>query len=618
MTTISACMMVKNEEELLPQCLESIKDIVDEIIVVDTGSTDRTVEIAKRYGAKVYHHPWENDFSKHRNQSISYATGDWFLIIDADERLEKGNFNKDTIKKGLASLSEEVHVLLARVEDYDRKGKIQFGFRSTRLFRNNVGVHYKGIVHNQAIVSGEAFFTDLVISHFGYDLANDRMEAKFNRTRLLLEERLRKNPEDCEAHLYLANLYGKNKDCEPAIKYGKKCLRYFPEKYQESSALLGIYYLIGSNYLILKDYDNAQYWLKKGLESLPDDVDLFYGLIVAGMKTRNTPLFKKYASLYLEHIEKYRSERSKGGFRNVFHLDRKYEETVRYNLFIINLASENYAEVHSEWSRVKKIVLSHPEYHFKLLKKLAVKKQDALLLEATIELFKNDSTQWQLTSELIKRIPDSSYLQNRIDHFIDELKSVKNEFELCKELGRELVNIGAFKESVNLLSRASRQNSKDEEMITHLALSLSKIDQKEKATQVYLAGYNENMALREFYVQGARHFHRLKDDANARIFLSRLLEKTDSYDYVPGDILFMILQTTLVTGELDYGLELFSVLLEREGLSIQKEVDKAEELARLCQLLADVYMKSGRFEIAEIAVDTALIISGTPSANSLA
>ncbi|MEJ2052223.1 MAG: glycosyltransferase family 2 protein, partial [Calditrichota bacterium] len=79
--TISACMMVKNEEEMLPNCLESIKDVVDELIVVDTGSTDKTIEIAESYGAKIYHHPWENDFSKHRNQSISYATGDWFLII---------------------------------------------------------------------------------------------------------------------------------------------------------------------------------------------------------------------------------------------------------------------------------------------------------------------------------------------------------------------------------------------------------------------------------------------------------------------------------------------------------------------------------------------------------
>ena len=87
--TISLCMIVKDEEEFLPGCLESVKEAVDEIIIVDTGSTDRTVEIAKSYGAKVYFHPWENDFSKARNYSISYATGDWIMYLDADEELFK-------------------------------------------------------------------------------------------------------------------------------------------------------------------------------------------------------------------------------------------------------------------------------------------------------------------------------------------------------------------------------------------------------------------------------------------------------------------------------------------------------------------------------------------------
>ena len=72
-------MIVKNEESFLEQCLRSIKDYVDEIIIVDTGSMDRTVEIAGRFTDKIYFHAWENSFSKARNQSLAYATGDWIL-----------------------------------------------------------------------------------------------------------------------------------------------------------------------------------------------------------------------------------------------------------------------------------------------------------------------------------------------------------------------------------------------------------------------------------------------------------------------------------------------------------------------------------------------------------
>ena len=87
MPKLSLCMIVKNEEKFLAGCLESVKNIVDEIIIVDTGSTDKTIEIANSYNAKVYHFEWKNDFSLARNESIKHATGDWILILDADERL---------------------------------------------------------------------------------------------------------------------------------------------------------------------------------------------------------------------------------------------------------------------------------------------------------------------------------------------------------------------------------------------------------------------------------------------------------------------------------------------------------------------------------------------------
>ena len=76
MKTLSLCMITKNEEKNISRCLDSIKDIVDEIIIVDTGSTDKTIEIAKSYGANIYHYKWNNDFSKARNVSLQKATKD--------------------------------------------------------------------------------------------------------------------------------------------------------------------------------------------------------------------------------------------------------------------------------------------------------------------------------------------------------------------------------------------------------------------------------------------------------------------------------------------------------------------------------------------------------------
>ena len=87
MKTLSLCMITKNEENNLSRCLDCIKEFVDEIIIVDTGSTDKTVEIAKSYGAHIYHYDWNNDFSKARNVSLQKATKDWILVLDADEVL---------------------------------------------------------------------------------------------------------------------------------------------------------------------------------------------------------------------------------------------------------------------------------------------------------------------------------------------------------------------------------------------------------------------------------------------------------------------------------------------------------------------------------------------------
>ena len=105
---ITLAMMVKNEEDNLPRLLKSAKPLVDDIVIVDTGSTDKTIDIAKLHGARIYHHPWEDDFSKHRNQSISYVETEWMLLMDA---FIAGIIRLSPIEYGLPDLTINLEIL---------------------------------------------------------------------------------------------------------------------------------------------------------------------------------------------------------------------------------------------------------------------------------------------------------------------------------------------------------------------------------------------------------------------------------------------------------------------------------------------------------------------------
>lgn len=211
---ISLCMIVKNEEKFLPGCLESVKGLVDEIIVVDTGSTDATMEIAGRYGAKIHEHPWQNDFSLHRNQSIGYATGDWILILDADEELvpeEHREIRAATARKDIDSIAMVVYNKIS-------SGRIGF-LNSRRLFRSKKGFRYEGIVHNQLKGPGKTLGTKYRIFHHGYGLPEPEMRKKAKRTEALLMRQLEDDPNTIFAHFNLAQIYRGTGEYEKSLEH---------------------------------------------------------------------------------------------------------------------------------------------------------------------------------------------------------------------------------------------------------------------------------------------------------------------------------------------------------------------------------------------------------------
>ncbi len=178
--TLSLCMIVKNEEQVLTRCLESITDCFDEIIILDTGSTDKTKEIAKRYTSFVYETEWKNDFSLARNEVFSYASGDYIMWMDADDILTEENKQKlIALKKGMDGTVDLY--LMNYATAYDENNVPTFYFQRERIVRRNAPHHWEGVVHETLHCNGRRQVVEMYISH-------KSVKKSYSRRNLLIFE----------------------------------------------------------------------------------------------------------------------------------------------------------------------------------------------------------------------------------------------------------------------------------------------------------------------------------------------------------------------------------------------------------------------------------------------
>jgi len=274
--TLSLCMIVKDEESFLPKCLNSVKDHVDEIIIVDTGSTDNTIKIANSYGAKIFHHAWEDSFSKARNISLKYATCDWILILDADEEVDKEDARKlrDVIRDNI------VNMIYLPVFSKFNKGKDLAACNSERIFRNHLGFYYEGIVHNSLKhadnIKRISKKTNIKIYHYGYDLNEEQMEKKFIRSSKLLREQINTNPEDPKPHYYLSNSYLERNMYKESINEALVAIRLFESQGIDTQLRALSYKTAGTAFFHIKDMINAEDYALKAIGLFPDYVDAHF------------------------------------------------------------------------------------------------------------------------------------------------------------------------------------------------------------------------------------------------------------------------------------------------------------------------------------------------------
>jgi tetratricopeptide (TPR) repeat protein len=222
---ISVCMIVRDEEECLETCLKSIRGAADEIVVVDTGSQDRSVQIAKAQGAAVYSFEWTDSYADARNEALRHATGDWILVLDADERLDEAS--GEAIRRETADPRCDAYELLFRNYMSEGPNPEVIVHRNCRLFRNQAEYRYMGRVHERILPSivesrGRVGRLDAVVHHHGYRPDMMERHGKHERYIRLLNLELADRPDDPFCLYNLGAAYYTAGDSEKALVYLKE------------------------------------------------------------------------------------------------------------------------------------------------------------------------------------------------------------------------------------------------------------------------------------------------------------------------------------------------------------------------------------------------------------
>ncbi|WP_195335629.1 glycosyltransferase family 2 protein [Paraclostridium bifermentans] len=302
---LSIVMMIKNEEKYLDTTLKSleplIKNIKSEIIILDTGSTDRSIEIAKRYTEKVYLTEWNDNFAQMRNISIGYAKGEWVLILDADEELiDCGNlieFFELGLNKKYSSASIELKNIMSKDEECYNIASI------LRLFKNEKNFRYEGAIHEQPIYK-EPIFNDIAkFKHYGYMYENEEVkQKKLNRNEKILLSELKSNPSNPYIYYQLAMNYSAFGDKKEALSYMEICYKMYDE--------LGITYVyvtsgLAKLYIEVKDYEKCELICKEYIKNDDKNIDIYCYIAISqsNLKKYNESLINYSRYLYL--IENY-------------------------------------------------------------------------------------------------------------------------------------------------------------------------------------------------------------------------------------------------------------------------------------------------------------------------
>lgn len=303
--TISQCMIVKNEEKNIEKALTWAKDIAYEQIVVDTGSTDRTVEIAESMGAKVYHFTWIDDFSAAKNHAIDLASGEWIAFLDADEYLSDEEAAK--LPEFLKKVEKQYYGVAMSWLQMEDTGRIMAGGTQIRVFRNTPELRYRNRVHEELSVDGRPLpvvdaCSQFSIFHTGYGEMADGQGQKGRRNIPIILKELEERPDNYNMMGYLADSYSTVGEKEKAREWYYKAISYMPEKIPDtdSRSVTTFEWLIVTLRELEADEEEILEVYNQAVKKIPKDADFDFLL---GEYYRNKHHYSKAVYHFKRSIE---------------------------------------------------------------------------------------------------------------------------------------------------------------------------------------------------------------------------------------------------------------------------------------------------------------------------
>lgn len=334
MCSISLCIIVKNEENNIKSCLESAVSLVDEIIIVDTGSTDLTKSICQTFHAKIYDFEWNGNFSAARNFCISKASSEWILWLDADEQINLNDreFIHNVLrKKDINLFSIEMHHI---VENSPPKADYYISY-NYRLFRNNKNFYFDGAIHEKLINSDieemDKFETisNLFIDHYGYN-DSENYSKSLRNLEILTKEKEKDESNPWYYYHIASELYKLNEITKSYYFVNNAILMFIKQNLLPPSLAYKLKYDIIVHFYNL---DNALTGINKAIELYPDYVELYFyrGLILYHNQQYEDSInsFTKCIALG-EFNPNYLIGLGTGSYKAFFHIGRCYEKLNRY------------------------------------------------------------------------------------------------------------------------------------------------------------------------------------------------------------------------------------------------------------------------------------------------